>query len=171
MLYTELSAEAFGIHPLDRVGGADRRPVLPRGRTVAFLALAAVLGLLFVWPLAMLMAGAFRKGGPGEVQGWTLRAVADVVSSSSIAGAAVASAVLAVTATVAATVIAAALAYLTERTDLPGRRWVAPVMAALFATPGIFYAVACSQLDNRYAGYLNVAFQALTASSSAPYNI
>jgi iron(III) transport system permease protein len=166
----DLAAESFGI-PSGEAGRAWPRPAGKPGRIALKAGLAAVLLLLFVLPLAMLFLGALRSGAPGQPGSWTLAGLEGVLSSASVARAAGSSLLLAGTATVIAGLIAAPLSYLAERTDLPWRRWVAPAMVMLFATPGVFYAVAWSELGNRYTGYLNALYAFMTGSPAAPFNI
>ena len=117
--------------------------------------LAVVLALLFVWPLIMLTVGAFRTAAPGHAGDWTLGAFAEALSSPGVLTAIGNSVILAVAGTAAATLIAAVLAWLSERTDAPLRRWIAPAMVVMFATPSLFYAIGYGQLANPYTGFLN----------------
>lgn len=130
-----------------------------------------LLGILFVWPLLMLVAGAFRTASPGNQGEWTLAAATTTFSSPGIFTAIGNSLVLTLTATVAATILAAAFAFLAERTDAPLRRWITPAMALMFATPTLFYAVGYGLLANPYSGLLNKLIQVLFATTATPINI
>lgn len=130
-----------------------------------------LLGILFVWPLAMLVAGAFRTSSPGNPGQWTLAAASTTFSSAGIFTAVGNSLVLALSATAAATILAAALAFVAERTDAPLRRWITPAMALMFATPTLFYAVGYGLLANPYSGLLNKLAQVLFTTSAAPFNV
>lgn len=130
-----------------------------------------LLGVLFVWPLLMLVAGAFRTSSPGNQGEWTLAAAATTFASPGIFTAIGNSALLALAATVVATILAAALAFVAERTDAPLRRWITPAMALMFATPTLFYAVGYGLLANPYSGLLNKLVQVLFDTTAAPINV
>ena len=67
--------------------------------------------------------------------------------------------------------IGAPLAWLTARTDLPGRRPVRALVMASFVTPPFLGAVAWVMLAGPNAGALNKLWRALTGSDAAAVNI
>lgn len=136
-------------------GFGDRVRSRGLARRLGLVVLAVVLGLLFVWPLVMLGGGAFRTAAPGHPGSWTLGAFSEALSSPGMLRAIGNSVILAISGTAAATLIAAGLAWLSERTDAPLRRWIAPAMVVMFATPSLFYAIGYGQLANPYTGFLN----------------
>ena len=54
-------------------------------RRLGLLSLFGVLAVLFVWPLAMLVIGAFRTASPGLEGAWTLQPVIEVFTGPSAA--------------------------------------------------------------------------------------
>lgn len=148
---------------------AGRRGIPLRGAGLA--ALFALLGVLFVWPLVMLTAGAFRTEAPGLPGAWTLSAFPAALAAPGVGRAILNSIGLTFATTGVATILAAFFAYLSERTDAPLRRWITPTMMVMFATPGLFYAVGYGQLANSYTGYLNKLAQVLLGLQGAPFNV
>jgi iron(III) transport system permease protein len=72
---------------------------------------------------------------------------------------------------VGSVVIGAPLAWLTARTDLPGRRLVRALVMASFVTPPFLGAVAWVMLAGPNAGALNKLWRAVTGSEAAAVNI
>lgn len=142
-----------------------------RNHLLALSPLFVLLAVLFVWPLVMLVVGAFRTSSPGNPGNWTTQAVFTTFNSPGIFTAIGNSFVLALTATFAATIIAAAFAFISERTDAPLRRWITPMMVLMFATPTLFYAVGYGLLANQYSGLLNKLIQVVFSTTAAPINI
>lgn len=124
-----------------------------------FVPFFAVIAVLFVWPLIMLMVGAFRSSAPFLPGEWTLAAWQVAFHNPGMLAAIWASVKIAVVSTVASLFFAIALAFISERTDLWIRRWIMPCMLLVFVTPGIFYAIAFTQLANPWTGLLNDALR------------
>ena len=118
-----------------------------------------LIGLLFVWPLVMLVVGAFRSRAPFLPGEWTLSAWRVAFHNPGMLAAVWASIKIALVSTLAALVIAAALAFISERTSLWLRRAIMPSMLLVFVTPGIFYAIAFTQLANPWTGLVNDALR------------
>src|SRR5687767_1183604 len=72
---------------------------------------------------------------------------------------------------VASVAIGAPLAWLTARTDLPGRRFMRALVMASFVTPPFLGAVAWVMLAGPNAGALNKLWRALTGAEGAAVNI
>ena len=72
---------------------------------------------------------------------------------------------------IASVAIGAPLAWLTARTDLPGRRFVRTLVMASFVTPPFLGAVAWVMLAGPNAGALNKLWRAVTGAEAAAVNI
>jgi len=123
------------------------------------LPLGGMILVLFVWPLVMLVAGAFRSQAPFLPGEWTLAAWRVALYNPGMLAAVWASVKLALVSTLAALLLAVGLAFVSERTDLRVRRLIMPSMLLVFVTPGIFYAVAFTQLANPWTGLVNDALR------------
>lgn len=144
---------------------------LGRSPLLRYAPVLAVVAILLVWPLVMLVVGSFRSAPPGFAGDWTLSAWREAFAGPATAGAIGNSVIISVVSTVGATTLAAGLAFLSERTDAPLRRWITPGLVLMFATPGLFYAMGYALLGNAYTGLLNNLFQALTGIARAPIDI
>lgn len=132
-------------------GAGPRRP----WRRTALLPLLTLVALLLVWPLVMLVVGGFRSSPPFLPGEWTLQAWRTAFQAPGTLAAIGNSVRIALVTTSGATLLAATLAFLSERTDAPLRRWIMPAMLLVFVTPGIFYAIAFTMLANPHTGALN----------------
>ncbi|MDX9875254.1 MAG: ABC transporter permease subunit [Spongiibacteraceae bacterium] len=119
------------------------------------LFLYGLLLVMMVWPAVMLVVGSFRTLPPGFESEWTTEAWRTTFTGAGIGDAVYNSMIISVVTTLFATAIAAALAFLSERTDAPLRRWILPGLLIAFATPPLFYALGYSFLGNKYTGWLN----------------
>lgn len=144
---------------------------LSRSPLVRFAPLFAALFVLLVWPLFMLAVGSFRTAAPGFPGQWTLEAWATAFRGAGTGEAIRNSLAISFITTLAATTLAAGLAFLSERTDAPLRRWITPALVVMFATPGLFYAVGYALLGNAYTGLLNRAIQIVTGTGWAPIDL
>lgn len=142
-----------------KLAGGNLSPLQAR-RAGRLSPLVLLLILLFVWPLAMLVAGSFRSTSPFLPGAWTLEAWAQTFRNPGTLTAILNSVKIALISTAAATALAAALAFLSERTDAPLRRLITPAMALVVVTPAVFYAIAFTALANPYSGLLNDALRA-----------
>jgi iron(III) transport system permease protein len=135
---------------------------LGRAAPVRFAPVLAVLFVLLVWPLAMLAVGSFRTAAPGFPGEWTLKAWGSVFNVPAVRESVANSLTISFVTTAAAALLAAGLAFLSERTDAPLRRWITPAIVVMFATPGLFYAVGYALLGNAYTGLFNQIARSLT---------
>jgi iron(III) transport system permease protein len=142
-----------------------------RSPLVGYAPLFAVLFLLLVWPLVMLALGSFRTAAPGFPADWTLNAWRTAFNGPGTGEAIRNSLIISLVTTAASTVLAAGLAFLSERTDAPLRRWITPALLVMFATPGLFYAMGYALLGNAYTGLLNRLVQLVTGTHWAPVNV
>jgi iron(III) transport system permease protein len=144
---------------------------LARSPLVRFAPLFTALGVLLVWPLAMLVLGSFRTAAPGFPGDWTLNAWREAFVGEGTGLAIRNSFLISGVTTACATVFAAGLAFLSERTDAPLRRWITPALLVMFATPGLFYAMGYALLGNAYTGLANRLIQLITGTAWAPLDI
>lgn len=154
------------VQPIRAPGGVQAgstRPASSRRRNwrqaVWSVPLLGLLLVLFVWPLLMLLIGAFRSKAPFLPGEWTLDAWRVAFHNPGLLAAIWASVQLAFVSTLASLAIAIALAFVSERTDLRVRRLITPCMLLVFVTPGIFYAIAFTQLANPWTGLVNDALR------------
>jgi iron(III) transport system permease protein len=68
-------------------------------------------------------------------------------------------------------VFAASLAWLSERTDMPGRIWIYAGLPMTLAMPGMLQAMAWTLLVSPRVGFINKGLMAALGLQSAPFNI
>jgi iron(III) transport system permease protein len=102
--------------------------------------LAAVLVvLLILLPLAMLVVGSLRTAPPGQPGSWTFDNLRRTYTTPATFTAIGSSLLLAVTATLISTTLGTAFAFVSARTNVPGRRLLTPIMLLLVALPPLLY--------------------------------
>lgn len=138
------------------------------GLLLLFLAGVAVF---YVWPLVMLVVGAFSTAAPGDAGEWSLAALGTTFASAGTRTAIGNSVLLAASVTTLSVTLAFALAFLSQRSDLPGRRFITPAMVLIFAVPALFYVMGYSLLANPYTGLLNRLIALLPGAPAALLDI
>jgi len=151
-------ADAAAARPR-RLDGIDR------AAPVWLLAVAALL-LLILLPLGWL---AYLSVGGGD--GFTLAYYARVLSDVPLRRALWNTVVLAGWSGLLALAVGAPLAWLSARTDLPGRRLIQSLVLASFVTPPFLGAFAWVMLAGPNAGYLNRLYRSLTGAEEPLLNI
>jgi iron(III) transport system permease protein len=68
-------------------------------------------------------------------------------------------------------ILAAALAWLVERTDMPGKMWIYAAIPMTFAMPGMLQAMAWVLLLSPKIGFINRTLSELFGLTQAPFNI
>lgn len=128
-----------------------------RRADVHVLPVAVAVGslILFVWPVVMIVIGAFRTAPQGANASWTLDGVRDVFLSPDTYAVAGTTLAVAIPSSIIAIVFASALAFVATRTDFGGRRLITPAMLALLAFPQIFYAISWVQFADGGIGVVN----------------
>lgn len=111
------------------------------GWKVAALAAAVILFILFLWPVLMLLLGAFRTGAPGGQGEWTLEMFLAALQSPRTWQVTLNSIILAVTTSLIALVIGTFLAWVAVRTTSPLRKLMTPTMTVILLLPALFYAL------------------------------
>ncbi len=154
------SAPSEGFAPVpSRLEGFDR------SAPVWVIAAAALL-LLIALPLGWI--GYLSLSGE---RGLTLAHYARVLSDPRLQKALGNTVVLALWAGVASLLVGAPLAWLTARTDLPGKRVIQSLIMASFVTPPFLGAFAWVMLAGPNAGYLNRIYRGLTGAEEPLLNI
>lgn len=122
----------------------------------AGLLLAAVLTALIVYPLGALLSQAFDRGGEGPS-----RRLLEMASERSFLLSLRRSVEVAVGSSILAGVIGLSLAWLTGRTDIPGKRWIEAGAMVPYLIPPFILAIAWVQLLGP-VGYGNRLWMELT---------
>jgi len=130
-----------------------------------------VLFVPFVLPVVMLVVGALRSAAPGLGGNWTASGFRTVYSNPTTYSTLGDSLILASSVTVISISLGVFLAWAVERTNMPLRRVVTPVMVIVFATPSLFLALGWEMLANNPAGLLNKGFVAAFGTSSGPFDV
>ncbi|WP_169333682.1 ABC transporter permease [Nocardia higoensis] len=133
---------------------------------------ARIIGLLaftwlFVWPLAMLLYGAFRSSPLSKKSSWTLSGFERLFSDPKTYSALTSTLIYSVTITIFAMAVAIFFATVSTRLDVPFRRWVTPVMVVLVAMPTVLYSLAWAMLGAGKAGMINKALHSIGLDSWA----
>lgn len=126
------------------------------------LSLVLVLGVLVIYPMAMLLLGALTTTNPaleGISTALTLDNFRDIANSSLVRDAAVNSLVTCGIGTFFALVIGVGLAWIVARTDTPGKGWVEISAIMPLFLPPMVAAVAWSYMGSPTTGLLNVFFK------------
>jgi len=109
------------------------------------IAIGVILAYLVVFPLGMLVYSSLKDSElklPFQIPGFTVTNFTNILTSNRLAEVALNSLIFVVGTVAVALVISVSLAYLFERTDIPGRRFLAPSTLAPMAVPATVMAVA-----------------------------
>lgn len=130
----------------------------------AFYALAAILAVLVVLPLAWLAYYSVvdKAGNP------TLANFTALVTDATLRRPFIIAIGMALAVGFASCVVATPLAWLVSRTNLPGRRWVRALVTASFVTPPFLGAIAWEILAAPNSGLINVLYRYLAGGQ--PYD-
>jgi iron(III) transport system permease protein len=139
---------------------AQSRAHIDLFRPIFFL-LAAVLGLLILLPLSWLVYYSFVDSEGG----FTLANFVALLTDSTMLEPFLRSILMAAMVSLVCCVVAAPLAWLTSRTDLPGRRFVRMLVMASFVTPPFLGAIAWEILAAPNSGLINELFRFLTGQA------
>lgn len=163
--------EAVSAGPPGQVGVLPARRRRPLGRaprrltqrrlTPGLLALCALCLGLFVWPVVMLVYGAFRTAPPDLGGRFSAHGFASALTSGSIWAAFGNSVLLSGATVLTSTALAVYLAWTVTRTDTPLRRLVTPMMVMTFAVPPLFFTLSWAMLGQQPAGMIDKALHAL----------
>ncbi|WP_072802573.1 ABC transporter permease [Rhodococcoides yunnanense] len=126
------------------------------------IAIGVIIAYLLLFPLGMLLFSSLKDSQtklPFQVPGFTLDNFVDVFTSKRVVDVALNSLMFVVGTVAVALVISVALAYLFERTDIPGRRFLAPSTLAPMAVPATVMAVAWVLAANPTNGPIAIAIE------------
>ncbi|MFI8308158.1 ABC transporter permease [Streptomyces sp. NPDC085927] len=129
---------------------------------------AVVFTWLFVWPLVMLVYGAFRTSPIGVNPSWTMEGVTRVFTDPGTWSTLATSLVYALVITVFAMAIAVFFAAVSTRFDVPLRRWITPAMMVIVAMPTVLYALAWAMLGAGESGLIHKSLSTVGLGSLAP---
>ena len=140
-----------------------------RKLTPGLLALCVVAAVLFVWPVAMLLIGAFRTAPPGLGGHWTVHGFTGVLGNGAVWHAFANSLLLSGATVLIATTLALYLAWTVTRTRTPLRRLVTPMMVLVFTIPPLFFTLSWAMLGEYPAGLVDKVLSDLFGST--PINV
>jgi iron(III) transport system permease protein len=140
-------------------------------RRLALLPLGLLLAYLSVVPLVLLGLASLKPEGFLDDEGWTLDNWRAVYLGRDLWPLLVNTLVFALGSTATALVLGTLLAWLVERTDLPGRGLVRMMIILPLATPPLLLAIAWVLLLSPRTGFFNFALMDLLGLGSAPFNI
>ena len=136
-----------------------------RGGYLLLLALAALLALVFYYPLALVLTGAFRGAS-----GWSLSALTSVISDPYYVHLIWFTIVQAAYSTLLSLGIGLVGAYILARYDFPGKRTIRSLTVIPFVLPAIVVALGFILFFGN-SGYLNRALISLFSLSRPPLRI
>ena len=125
------------------------------------LAIGALLVWLVVVPLALILLSSVRPDGFPSGEGLTFRHYARTYTDATFWGLALNTAIFALGSTVLALTIGVALAWLSERTDMPMKGVVRTMVILPMATPPVLLAIAWVMLLSPRTGEINALLEAI----------
>ncbi len=141
------------------------------GRRLAAAAVAALLVYLVVVPLVLLAISSFRPTGFPMEAGWTFANFTKVYTDDKFAGLIGTTAVFALCSTLLALVVGILLAWLIERTDLPGRGVFRVLVILPMATPPVLLAIGWTMLLSPRTGFFNLFLRDTLGLDITPFNV
>jgi iron(III) transport system permease protein len=136
---------------------------------------ALMVGLILVWlvivPVAMLLLSAFKPTGLIQDPGYTLHNITETYASTSFWRLVGLTGVFAFGSGLLALTFGGALAWIVERTDVPGPRIIQALIVLPMATPPFMLAMSWIMLLSPRTGVLNQALMAVFGLQTAPFNI
>ncbi|MFJ6688401.1 ABC transporter permease [Streptomyces sp. NPDC091294] len=155
---------ARSTEPAEPATRADPPPAARGGRlaagTLVNVAMVVLIVYLVLVPLVILLYSSLKASTtqlPFQVSGFSFTNFVNVFESSHFASVAGNTALYVVGSLLVALVLSMCLAYLMERTDIPGRRFLAPMALAPMAVPVTVMAIAWALVANPVNGPLAVA--------------
>lgn len=125
-------------------------------------ALAILVGYLVLVPLAILIYSSFKASAtdlPFDVPGFSADNYASIFQSGQLGSVALNTAIYTAGSLLVSMVLSLCLAYVFERTDIPGRRFLAPLSLAPMAVPVTVTAIAWALVANPANGPLAILLQ------------
>jgi iron(III) transport system permease protein len=138
---------------------------------IGYAVLAAALGVFFIYPVVMVVVGAFRTSSPGFPGDWSTNGFVQAYSDTTTYVLLGHSIGYAAAVTVISTIGSVFFAWLVTQTNTPWRRAVTPIMVMLLALPFLFFALSWTMLGNRRTGLLNQIIRLVFPADDGPINI
>ena len=138
---------------------------------LALLPLGLLLAYLSVVPLVLLGLASLKPEGFLDDEGWTFAHYRTVYLGKELWPLLVNTLIFALGSTAAALFLGTLLAWLVERTDLPGRGVVRLMIILPLATPPLLLAIAWVLLLSPRTGFFNFALMDMFGLGAAPFNI
>ncbi len=155
------------------VSAATRRESQPREwlRYLPTLGMGLLLAYLVLVPLALVVLSSFRPGGFPLDPGFTLRNYTAAYGDPGFPALLWTTLLFALGSSSFALMLGLGLAWLVERSDLPGRETLRGLVLLPMATPPILLAIAWAMLLSPRNGVLNQFLRDALALSTAPFDI
>lgn len=141
-----------------------------RSRTAILIVFTIAL-FLFVYPVVMLIIGAFRNADPTLPAQWGVQSFVDVYTSPRTYTAFGSSLLLATVSTALSVMFAIYMAFLSARTRTPLRGLITPAMVVVLALPPTFFAISWGMLGNPRVGTLNQLLAAVMGNDVSVFNV
>lgn len=138
-----------------------RTNVRSLGKTALKLLGLLAFTWLFVWPLAMLIYGAFSTSPLSPRRTWTLSGFERLLTDPNTLGALGSTLIYATVITILSMAVAVFFAVVTTSMDVPFRRFITPIMVILVAMPTVLYSLAWAMLGAGRSGLINQALDAI----------
>jgi len=156
----------------ERLAENTVKPRRPDGAAAVLVTLSILACLVVAALLGVAIWLSFAEGTPGDYHlGYTLAHYEEIFLSPFTYRVIGNTALFSAIALAVALVFGVPLAWLVERTDLPGKRLIFSLLAAALLIPGFSVALGWLFLLNPRIGLLNVALQSLFGLKAAPFNI
>jgi iron(III) transport system permease protein len=133
--------------------------------------LAAALGVFFVYPVVMVIIGAFRTSSPGFPGNWSTDGFVAAYTDSTTYVLLGHSVGYAAAVTIISTIGSVFFAWVVTQTNTPWRRAVTPIMVMLLALPFLFFALSWTMLGNSRTGLLNQLIRLVFPGNDGPIDI
>lgn len=126
----------------------------------------AALTAIFVYPVLMIIIGSFRDGLPSQKKPFTLEGLVQAFTTEDTWTTLGNSAILVLVCGVLATVGGGFFAWIAASTNVPGRRFLTPLMVINLFVPPLFHTLGWLMLGNEQNGLLNQFVRALGVDGS-----
>ena len=144
----------------------------PDGAAAVMVALSILACLVIAALLAVAIWLSFAEGTPGDYRlGYTLAHYEEIFLNPFTYRVIGNTVLFSATALVVAMAFGLPLAWLVERTDLPGKRLIFSLLAIALLIPGFSVALGWLFMLNPRVGLLNIVLQSLLGLKAAPFNI
>lgn len=139
--------------------------------TLLLVGCALIAGWLVIVPVAALLYTAFAEDTPMGPGAFTLQNFIDVLTSPHLGELFITTMTFAIGTAALTFLMGAAVAWVVERTDAPGREWFHRLALLTFAIPGLLTTMSWILIASPNIGWLNTILQNMFGLSAAPFNI